>query len=80
MEPSSSKSVKLEADEDKSTKGCDFPSSEVAIGLSPYTFLQEGSFHVPELKNMAWAAVRLEEPLHLACSAATEKKGPFSDS
>lgn len=56
LKPSRGKSVKLEVDEDKSTKGSNFPSSEVTIGLSPYTFPQECPFHVPREENIAWAA------------------------
>uniref|UniRef100_A0A671DZ54 DLC1 Rho GTPase activating protein n=1 Tax=Rhinolophus ferrumequinum TaxID=59479 RepID=A0A671DZ54_RHIFE len=45
-------SVKLEVDEDKSTKGLNFPPSEVTISLSPYTFPQEWPFHVPGEENI----------------------------
>lgn len=64
LEPSRGKSVKLEVVEDKSTKGSNLPPSEVAIGLSPYTFPQKCPFHVPEEENIAWAGVRLAGPLH----------------
>uniref|UniRef100_A0A8C6EK68 DLC1 Rho GTPase activating protein n=1 Tax=Microcebus murinus TaxID=30608 RepID=A0A8C6EK68_MICMU len=47
-------SVKLEVDEDKTTKGSNFPPSEVAICLSPYTFSQERPFYDPEEENIAW--------------------------
>ncbi|XP_057552374.1 rho GTPase-activating protein 7 isoform X10 [Hippopotamus amphibius kiboko] len=46
------KSVTLEVDEDKSTKGSNFPRSEVATGLSPYTFPQKRPFHVPRKKTL----------------------------
>ncbi|XP_058297983.1 rho GTPase-activating protein 7 isoform X8 [Hylobates moloch] len=47
------KSVKLEVDADKSTKGSNFSNSEVAIGLSPYTFPQKRLFHVAGEENIA---------------------------
>lgn len=70
LEPSRSKSVNLEVDEDKSTKKVPFPPppssphSEVAIGLSPYTLPQERPFHVPEDENIVRAGVCLAGPLH----------------
>ncbi|XP_052608015.1 rho GTPase-activating protein 7 isoform X4 [Peromyscus californicus insignis] len=51
------KSVKLEVAEDKRTKESIFTPSEVAIGLSPYTFPQEKYFHVPEEKHFALTRV-----------------------
>uniref|UniRef100_A0A8D1FES6 DLC1 Rho GTPase activating protein n=1 Tax=Sus scrofa TaxID=9823 RepID=A0A8D1FES6_PIG len=46
--------VKLVVDEDKNTKGSNYPPSEVAVGLSPYTFPQKWPFHVSEEENIAW--------------------------
>lgn len=78
LEPSSGKSVKLEVGEDKSIKRHSFPPSEVAIGLSPYTFPQEESFHVPKEKYMAGQGCAWEDrtphPPQLL-----QKKGLFSD-
>ncbi|XP_063524593.1 rho GTPase-activating protein 7 isoform X5 [Pongo pygmaeus] len=47
------KSVKLEVDEDKSTKRSNLSNLEVAIGLSPYTFPQKRLFHVAGEENIA---------------------------
>lgn len=72
--PTAVKSVKLEVDEDKSTKGSNFSNSEVAIGLSPYTFPQKRLFHVPE-ENIAWAGVCLAERYSPISLGSHKKKG-----
>ncbi|XP_074185820.1 rho GTPase-activating protein 7 isoform X5 [Rhinolophus sinicus] len=66
------KSVKLEVDEDKSTKGSNFPPSEVTIGLSPYTFPQEWPFHVPGRENIDWRVSAWQNHYTPISSAATE--------
>ncbi|XP_072874054.1 rho GTPase-activating protein 7 isoform X6 [Chlorocebus sabaeus] len=71
------KSVKLEVDEDKSIKGSNFSNSEVAIGLSPYTFPQKRLFHVPE-ENIAWAGVCLAERCSPISLGSHKKKGGVS--
>nr|XP_054099782.1 rho GTPase-activating protein 7 isoform X6 [Callithrix jacchus] len=68
------KSVKLEVDEDKSTKGSNFSNSEVAIGLSPYTSSRKRLFHVPETENIAWAGVCLAELVHSSLLWQPQKK------
>lgn len=72
LKPSRSKSVKLEVDEDKSTKGSNFPPSEVTIGLSPYTFPQEWPFHVPGRENIDWRVSAWQNHYTPISSAATE--------
>lgn len=72
LKPSRSKSVKLEVDEDKSTKGSNFPPSEVTIGLSPYTFPQEWPFHVPGEENIDWRVSAWQNHYTPISSAATE--------
>lgn len=72
LKPSRGKSVKLEVDVDKSTKGSNFAPSEVAIGLSPYTFPHECPFHVPGEENVVWAGVRLQDCCPPISSSATE--------
>lgn len=72
LKPSGGKSVKLEVDVDKRTKESNFPPSEVAISLSPYTFPHECPFHVPGEENIAWAGVRLQDNCPPTSSSATE--------
>lgn len=73
--PAEVKSVKLQVYKDKSTKGSNFPPSEVAIGLSPYTFPHEWPSHVPEEENIAWAGVRLAGPLHSSLLGCCRNQG-----
>lgn len=72
LKPSRGKSVKLEVDEDKSTKGSNFPPSEVTISLSPYTFPQEWPFHVPGEENIDWRVSAWQNHYPPISSAATE--------
>ncbi|XP_054556805.1 rho GTPase-activating protein 7 isoform X5 [Talpa occidentalis] len=71
------KSVKLEVGEDKSTKGSNFSPSEVAISLSPYTFLQEWPFHVPGEENISQPGVHPAGP-STPTASAVQKCGLFS--
>lgn len=70
--PAEGKSVKLEVGVDKSTKGSNSPPSEMAIGLSPYAFPREWSFHVPGEENIAQAGVCLAGLCTPISSGATE--------
>lgn len=69
------KPVKLVVDEDKNTKGSNYPPSEVAVGLSPYTFPQKWPFHVSEEENIAWEGMCLAGLLYSNLLSGYRNKG-----
>lgn len=79
LEPSRGKSVKLEVEEDKSTKGSNPTPTpappEVVISLSPYTFPQEWPFHAPEEENIPGKGVHLAGLLHSSQPGCYRNKG-----